>query len=452
MSQALAKTALIIDDDSDYRALMVELLRGNGWEVLAASEGEEGIALAKEHRPEVVLCDLLMPRCNGFQVCRALRREESLRNIKILVTSGRQFGSDLQSAREAGADEYLTKPVDTGQLMLLMSRLAEGARKAEQQQEETAATPPPPMLIKFWGVRGSIPTPGPNTVEYGGNTSCVEVRSDGQILILDAGSGMRLLGRSLSEEFGNQPLDLVVLLTHTHWDHIQGFPFFQPVYRPQSRLRILGYEGVRHSLANVLNSQMESPFFPIRLREVPANVTIEEIKDMTFRVGSVLVQACFANHPGICVGYRVSGTNGSVAFFPDNEPYIRGARLSSRQDSAGSSDTQFVKNENSKLINFIRGVDVLIMDAQYDRVEYQRHLGWGHGCLDDVVCLALDADVKQLYLFHHDPDHDDAKITSMVEYARRLVEARNGTMRVEAAKEGYRVELAAPAAEPLPPA
>src|SRR5258707_11881391 len=166
--------------------------------------------------------------------------------------------------------------------------------------------------LKFWGVRGSIPTPGPTTVEYGGNTSCVEVRADGQIIILDAGTGLRLLGDGLIAEFGNQPLELTLLLTHTHWDHIQGLPFFSPVYKPQNHLRILGYEGARHGLDNILTGQMESPFFPIGLGEGPANVRIEELKDFSFNVGKVRVQACFPNYPGICVGYRLVTSAGSI--------------------------------------------------------------------------------------------------------------------------------------------
>jgi phosphoribosyl 1,2-cyclic phosphodiesterase len=288
--------------------------------------------------------------------------------------------------------------------------------------------------MKFWGVRGSIATPGPTTVKYGGNTSCVEVRADGQIIILDAGTGLRLLGRELMTEFGDQPLDLTLLLTHTHWDHIQGLPFFLPVYKPHNQLRILGYEGARHGLDNVLTSQMESPFFPIGLREVPANVRIEELTEGSFDVGAVRVEASIANHPGMCVGYRLFTTGGSVAFFPDNESY----RVPADADAAIQEHAQ---GEHQKLVEFLRGVDVLIMDAQYDSEEYQEHIGWGHGCLDDVVALALQAEVRQLCLFHHDPGHDDAKITQMVTYARQLVIQQQGVLKVEAAREGARVDL-----------
>jgi phosphoribosyl 1,2-cyclic phosphodiesterase len=281
------------------------------------------------------------------------------------------------------------------------------------------------MKVKFWGVRGSIPTPGPTTVRYGGNTSCVEVRADGQIIILDAGTGLRLLGQQLVAEFDAQPLEATLLLTHTHWDHIQGLPFFMPVYKPQNHLRILGYEGARHGLEVVLAGQMESPFFPVGLREVPANVRIEELKKKEFNLGPVRVKAALANHPSNCVGYRLFASDGSIAFFPDNElsPHDAG--------------------ENRRMAEFLRGTDVLIMDTQYDAEEYKRHTGWGHGCLDDVVALALQAEVKKLFLFHHDPNHDDAKVTRMLAHARKLASARKGKLRVEAAREGVMVELAA---------
>jgi len=294
--------------------------------------------------------------------------------------------------------------------------------------------------VRFWGVRGSIPTPGPSTVRYGGNTSCVEIRADGQIIILDAGTGLRPLGLELIAEFDNQPLDLTLLLSHTHWDHIEGLPFFQPVYRANSRLRILGYEGARRGLDSVLSEQMESPFFPIGLREVPSNIRIEELKELKFTIGPVRVEACFAHHPGTCVGYRLFTSAGSICFFPDNEPHY-GYDGSKKNATKDPEALRFAEQQEQQMINFIRGADLLIIDSQYDREEYPAHMGWGHGCLDHVVDIAVRAEVKRLFLFHHDPAHDDKKISEMVAYARKLVKAAKSSLQVEAAQEGVTAEF-----------
>ena len=432
------RTVLVIDDEREFRTLLAELLRQNGWQVFEADDGEQGIQSAQLNFPDVVLCDLLMAPCNGFQVCRALRRVEALKRTKIVIASGRDFEADRQEALEAGADEYLAKPIQLEQLLRLLSHLTATPEASEQPEAVNEAEPLASIRLKFWGVRGSIPTPGPGTLEYGGNTSCLEIRGGRQIIILDAGTGLRLLGRELQAEFNDQPLDLTLLLTHTHWDHIQGLPFFLPVYKPHNRVRILGYEGARLGLETVLSSQMESPFFPIGLREVPANVRIEELKNLSFSLGNFQVQACFAYHPGVCVGYRLTAAGRSIAFFPDNE-----IREADRSTLPGAAVAEFARTENQKLTDFVRQADVLVMDAQYDREEYNEHMGWGHGCVDAVVALALQAEVKHLVLFHHDPDHDDAKVSRMVEHARQLVVAQNRPLKVDAAREGMVVELPA---------
>jgi len=291
--------------------------------------------------------------------------------------------------------------------------------------------------MKFWGVRGSIPTPGATTLHYGGNTSCIEVRAGETIIILDAGTGLRLLGRELVSEFGNLPLDLTLLLTHTHWDHIQGIPFFLPVYQQRNQLRILGYEGAKIGLQTVMNSQMESPFFPIGLNEVPANIRIEELKEWEFTIDKVSVQACYACHPGICVGYRLNVAGRSLAFFPDNE-------IATPEEAARDGGRVVIAAERSgsRLVEFIRGADVLVMDSQYTAEEYQKHIGWGHGCVDRVVELACDAGIKQLFLFHHDPNHDDAMVHQMVAHARQLAGARGSSLRVDGAREGVALGIA----------
>ena len=266
-----------------------------------------------------------------------------------------------------------------------------------------------------------MPTPGPGTVRYGGNTSCVEIRSGKDIIILDAGTGLRKLGLSLMGEFKRRSLNLTLLLTHTHWDHIQGLPFFAPIYESGCRLRILGCEGARESLVNALTGQMESTFFPVPFTRLPSNIEIEELEQFSLAIGHVLVRAHRASHPGITVGYRLLSPDGLIVYFPDNEPRRGG--------------------DDREMLEFIRHADVLILDSQYDRKEYRAHIGWGHGCLDDSVDLALKAGVKRLVLFHHDPGHDDRRIDAMVREARRLAVRAGGRLKVEAAREGMLIKL-----------
>jgi len=432
------KTILLIDDDESCRKPAAEALRRAHWRVIEADDGDRGIELAIEHRPDVILCDLLMPRTNGFHVCRAVREREDLKHTRIIVVSGRDFPSDLQSAVEAGADDFLVKPVELAQLHEALRKTT--SMPAETKPAAAPATEPnlrpasdQTTLVKFWGVRGSIPTPGQATVFFGGNTSCVEVRADGEIIILDAGSGIRPLGESLAEEFRGLPMELTLLITHTHWDHIQGFPFFLPAYDARNRVHILGYEGARDGLAATLAGQMESPYFPIALKQMPGSIIIEELRDLTFKVGSVRIEACFSNHPGVCVGYKLYTANGTIVYLPDNESFNKA--------TVKTHGGALPRNLEHNITEFIQEADLLILDSQYTTDEYRSHVGWGHGCVDDVVQLAVANRVKRLFLFHHDPAHDDRAISKMLMHARSIAQQAGSALRVDAAREGEQFVL-----------
>jgi phosphoribosyl 1,2-cyclic phosphodiesterase len=186
-------------------------------------------------------------------------------------------------------------------------------------------------------------------------------------------------------------------------------------------LRILGCEGARKGLVSVLTGQMESTYFPVPFDKLPSNIEIEELKKFDFKIGPVRVRVQRANHPGMCVGYRLSTSHGSVAYFPDSEPRPGG--------------------EDQEMIKFLDGVNVLILDSQYDTVEYERHAGWGHGCVDDSVELALAAKAKRLCLFHHDPERTDKQVDAFLKHARQLVTQQRTKLKVDAAREGMTIRL-----------
>jgi phosphoribosyl 1,2-cyclic phosphodiesterase len=299
------------------------------------------------------------------------------------------------------------------------------------------------VQIKFWGTRGSIAVPGSATLRYGGNTTCVEVRADDEIILLDAGSGIRPLGIELVKEFGTQPIKLSLLVTHAHWDHIQGLPFFKPAYDPKNQIGIFGFDETGATFPQILAEPMKAPFFPIAMRELSAKIEIKKLSEMTFSVGKVQVRAAFVNHPGGCAGYRLNTSAGSVAFVPDHEPYEFFLHAPRANHLSPEQAKKTAANERAGLIEFFHGSDILILDAQYTDEEYQRHIGWGHSSVSSAVSLALDAEVHKLMLFHHDPNHDDQMVDKMLDHARSIVRKSGKSLEIDAAREGAEILLEA---------
>lgn len=270
------------------------------------------------------------------------------------------------------------------------------------------------MMVRFWGVRGSIPMPGPEYLKYGGNTSCVEVRAADQIVIIDAGSGLKPLGNQLLAEM---PLEAHLFISHYHWDHIQGLPFHAPIYIPGNRYHLYGEARSRQSLRSILAGQMRYPYFPVGLGVFKAQVRFHTIRagDL-IRLGPVQVKTAALNHPQDATAYRVNYAGKSVVYCSDNEHNAR------------------MMKETAALI---RGADVLIYDAAYTEEEYQGHtgagakIGWGHSTWTEAIRVAKRLGVKRLVIFHHDAMHTDAVTDRLVQRARRefprLDAAREGT-------------------------
>lgn len=292
------------------------------------------------------------------------------------------------------------------------------------------------LRLRFWGTRGSIPSPGAHTIRYGGNTPCVEVRTDtGWLVILDAGTGIRELGRSLmsGRRSGAWPIGggiaADIFLTHAHWDHIQGIPFFAPIFQAGNHFTIWGSKTLETSIDRVIRDQMSPVVFPVSFEELSARIDFCEIAEER-RVGNGYEVTAFAvQHPGGALGYRFAG-------MPDGKASARSFVYISDNELASHESYKSRPDWREQLVAFVRGAVVLVHDAMYTAEEYERHRGWGHSTYEEVVTLALDAGVEELVLFHHRPERTDDEVDRCLETCRRMVEQRGSTMRVSAAAEG----------------
>jgi phosphoribosyl 1,2-cyclic phosphodiesterase len=295
------------------------------------------------------------------------------------------------------------------------------------------------MKIKFWGVRGSIPVPGPRTAKYGGNTTCIEVRAgEKELIILDAGTGIFPLAQSL---LGEMPLTANVFITHSHWDHIQGLPFFIPIFVPGNRLLFHGAHDFvsGRGVEQVLDVQLQYSFFPVREAEMKANIEYFQLSPgQTTQVGSARVTPVLLNHPVINFGYRIDANGKSVFFTGDHEPYFN---IYDPSDESFQEYQDIIEEKEQAILDAIKGVDVLIADTPYTTAEYPSKRGWGHGHYGFSFDLAKRAGAKILYCTHHEPTRSDDELEREFEKALAHYPRQGTTLDCRLAREGEEIEL-----------
>jgi phosphoribosyl 1,2-cyclic phosphodiesterase len=261
------------------------------------------------------------------------------------------------------------------------------------------------MRAKVWGCRGSLAAPGPETVKYGGNTSCLEVRlSDDRLIVIDAGTGIRGLGVSLA---GNHPERIDILLTHLHLDHIEGLGFFTPIWDPGCEVHMWGPASPTKTLRERVTTYFAPPLFPVHMDDVPAHVVFHDVPENEWELGTATLRSAQVTHPGPTLGYRIDENGKTLAYISDHEPAL-GVDLT-------TASPEWVSG-----FSVAQGADVLFHDSQYTEDEYPQRVGWGHSSIAHTVLFGLMTKVQRLFLFHHDPLHSDAQLETMLERAQEL--------------------------------
>ena len=287
------------------------------------------------------------------------------------------------------------------------------------------------MQIKFWGTRGSIAKPGPSTVRYGGNTSCVEIRSDaGTLVVLDCGTGGHALGQELSAR-ADGAAEGHLLISHTHWDHIQGIPFFAPLFVNGNKWDISGPKDLSQSLRAALAGQMEHTYFPVTLDQFAATIRYHDLVEGSFSIGDIRVTTRYLNHPALTLGYRLEADGASIVYCCDHEPH----------SAAMASGELPIIGLDRRYADFITGADLVIHDAQYTAKEYAAKIGWGHSSVEYAVRVCREAGVKRLALTHHDPLRDDAAVDLIIDDVRLRLRDEGSSLDAMAAAEGLTLEL-----------
>ncbi len=297
--------------------------------------------------------------------------------------------------------------------------------------------------VRFWGVRGSYASPYRSHMKVGGNTSCVEIREGNHILLCDAGTGIIPLGNLLMKQ--NEVRELFIILTHYHWDHICGLPFFVPAFSPEWSITFFGPGETAADVEHSVSSQMKAPFFPVSTETWLAKIKYQTYTENGFDYGPLKVQYESVHHPGVTYGYRVTSVGRTIAYAPDNEcMYLEKTVIQQSKKFSDQEKTYYnlmQQEEYESELELFKGADILIHDSQYTLDEYEKKQGWGHSCYLDTIQSAMDAGVKMLFLFHHDPAHNDGFMEEIQKDAETVARMSGSKMKCIVAREGLRVRL-----------
>ncbi len=427
MNPPKSKGKILVGEEVRVTAFkMSEALRNRGYEVEVATDGEECLRKAREIAPDLAILDMTMPRVHGFGILKTMHADPCCSKTGVIVCMTRDLKIDKATLGDLGRFDMLLKPFDMDDLVAKVDAFFTRRQRmsAGSAADETPVVEPEhfkPRLassrgrFSLWGTRGSTPTPGGRFLRHGGNTSCLSVTHGEEKFIFDAGSGIRDLGLALMTQTARK---LHLFITHTHWDHIQGFPFFAPAYQPGFEIEIYGAESFGKNLESIFRGQLDREYFPVQMDDMNSAICFKHLDSNPHVFGGVKISWEFMQHPGATVGYKIELDGFKIAWVPDNE-FLQGYTGSPE----GITIDHPLVAPYRKQIAFFSDVDVLIHEAQYTNDEYVDKIGWGHSSVSNVCMLAKFARVKRWIITHHDPMHDDNFLENKLNMTRQILDS-----------------------------
>jgi CheY-like chemotaxis protein len=434
------KKILIADPSSITLREIFKSDEAKNYEIETACSGPECLEKVESMRPDLIFIELLLPKIHGIELLKILKTDPSYAKIGVVMTSSLRMQQNYNAAVEFGACYFLCKPFSNQTFFAVAKKFFEQTLSLDPLEPFEKKFDLPVFFerahgtmknyLKFWGTRGSSPVSGSKYLQFGGNTCCLEINYEDCFLIIDAGSGIRELGEHL--HIGDRK-KISILLGHTHWDHIIGFPFFSPVYDEDFEVEIYSPIGYQKEAETLFNDMLAYGYFPIRLDEMKASLSFKELRDRAvLDFGQVKIECHYASHPGPTLCFKIRTPTKTIGYVSDNEIFC-GFHGTIEQIVSNP----YLLSEYKSLMDFLDECDVVVHEAQYFNKEYSLKCGWGHSSITNATALIkLLKNCKEWIVTHHDPRHSDEDLIEKTQVQEKLLAEENIHVKLKMAYDG----------------
>ncbi len=443
--KALRKTILLAEPDDEWARPILHDPSAKLYLIKRVKTGTECLHEIAELKPDLLIIDLFLPEIHAIEIIRRVKEIPELAHMGFIIMSFNVMIQNYHAVLKAGADYYLEKPFDIPYLFQLTDRFFHGklspaafsGKESKIEKGEHCFVPrlhSPNYYLKFWGTRGSNPVAGVQYIRYGGNTACLEVRCGEDALIIDAGTGIRELGYQLHIPHGK---NVHLFIGHTHWDHIAGFPFFQPTYNSEAKLTIWTPIGFEKSAKDHFLDMLAYAYFPVRLDDMSAKMTFKDINvGIPIHVGEITLHTHYASHPGATVCFKIEMRGKTIGYATDNE-----LLMGFHGDPWNLDKDDPLIQSMKEMVKFFKDCDILIHEAQYTPIEYQNKVGWGHSSITNAAFLVKQTCCKEWIITHHDPSHTDTDLQKKYQLTQDILEDTHTHVHVRMAYDGLMIPL-----------